>query len=1087
MSIGVISRKHQAEIHDVNNEICFDRVVTANEYMLLAVPQYWKHHTYPHHGTKANIVQLLLILSGSIEVNPGPRVKYPCGEYNKAVGTVNSIACDQCQKWYHLKCISMNMNVFNCYTNDNLLDWTCCNCGLLNISNSVFDSCFSDSESSTNSDYEEQPEKNKVQSLRIMIVNFQGIWGKKEVLQKFLYDTNCDVVVGCETHLDPSIQDCEIMPKGFTSYRKDRGDFWGGVILIVKSALISDQVYKSKNTECIAVKIETHRKPVVITVAYRPPKSNLQYLEYLVNDIKTITSKYKASPHWIGGDLNLPDIDWSTNSIAGHQYPKALNESFINMMEDTSMEQLVDFPTRKKNILDILLTNNPSLVSNLKDVPGISDHDRIPLADILCHPRRNRPAKRTIHLWSRADIPDIKNSLNSDIEKLCNEHTENTPVNDLWKLFTTITDSAMSKVPYKQTSTRYNVPWINRECKRLSQRKKRAYRRAKQTNMNSDWERFRVLRKKAKKEYKSAYNSHVNDAIMSDNPKRFYSYIKNKKQDSIGVSTLKVDKNLVIDDVKKADILNKQYCSVFSEPDGRIPEIASPPIDTTMKDFDISTEGITKLLMSIKSFKATGPDGIKAKFLLEFAKELSPALAMIFNASLNQGEVPREWKHAFIVPAYKGNGKSRSDPESYRPISLTSIVCKTMEHILYSKIMAHLTDNDILSEFQHGFREKRSCETQLLLTVDDFANNLNQGGQTDSVLLDFSKAFDKVDHQKLCHKLDHYGIRGRHLIWIQSFLSDRTQQVIVNGKSSPSSVVKSGVPQGTVLGPLLFLIYINDLPSCVQSQVRLFADDAYLYRTIVTQNDTVILQNDLNELQNWEKRWSMEFHPHKCKLLRITNKTKPILNTYTIHGQKLESVDNAKYLGVTLNKHLKWKTHINMVCKKGTQVRNFLQRNLRGCGRATKEQAYKTYVNPILNYASTVWNPIGDGNQALRDQLEMVQRKSARFVFSDWQHRSSPTNMMNQLNWKPLETQRKNRNLIMLHNIVHKNVAIPQSFLPKRSRNIDCIRFQPVHGRINAYKNSFIPASVKLWNDLPTVITNEPVLTYFKAGIENLN
>lgn len=396
--IGIISRKSQAVIHDVNNEVCFDRVITANDYMMLAVPHYWKHHTYPHQGSKANIIQLLLILSGSIEINPGP--KFLCGEPNcgKSVRTIDSIACDQCNKWFHLDCISMNMNVFNCYTNDSLLEWICCDCGLLNISNSVFDSCFSDSDSSINSVHEDQPEKTKARSLRIMVINFQGIWSKKEVFHQILHDTDTDVVIGCETHLDPSIQDSEIIPKGFTAYRKDRMDSWGGVIVIVKSSLISDQIYKSKNTECIAIKIETYQKPVIISAAYRPPNRDVQYLGNLANDVKTIISKHKTNPHWIGGDLNLPDIDWSTNSIVRHQYPKALNESFINMMEDTNTEQLIDFPTRKKNILDILLTNNSSLATSIKDIPGVSDHDRVPLADIMCHPRRNRPVKRTIHL-----------------------------------------------------------------------------------------------------------------------------------------------------------------------------------------------------------------------------------------------------------------------------------------------------------------------------------------------------------------------------------------------------------------------------------------------------------------------------------------------------------------------------------------------------------------------------------------------------------------------------------------------------------------------------------------------------------------
>eukprot|EP00111_Clytia_hemisphaerica_P024821 TCONS_00073189-protein len=263
----------------------------------------------------------------------------------------------------------------------------------------------------------------------------------------------------------------------------------------------------------------------------------------------------------------------------------------------------------------------------------------------------------------------------------------------------------MSKVPTKESSQRYHVPWINRECKRTSRRQRRAYKKAKRTNVDSDWERFRSLRKKNKTSCQKAYDSYINDSIMNDNPKKFYKFIKSKRQDSVGVPTLKVNNKVIIDDQMKAEVLNSQYCSVFSNPDGKTPPIPNRVVNQ-MSDFTVSSDGIKKLIKSLRPHKATGPDTIKARFLIEFADEISPALKLIFEASLKQSELPTAWKHALIVPAYKGNGKCRSNPESYRPISLTSIVCKLLEHILYSKVMSHLTENKVLSELQHGFREK---------------------------------------------------------------------------------------------------------------------------------------------------------------------------------------------------------------------------------------------------------------------------------------------------------------------------------------------------------------------------------------------
>ena len=218
-----------------------------------------------------------------------------------------------------------------------------------------------------------------------------------------------------------------------------------------------------------------------------------------------------------------------------------------------------------------------------------------------------------------------------------------------------------------------------------------------------------------------------------------------------------------------------------------------------------------------------------------------------------------------------------------------------------------------------------------------------------------------------------------------------------------------------MLGPLLFLIYINDLPAIVNPQIRLFADDSYVYKTINNTQDSLQLQKDLDALTKWENEWSMEFHPDKCKLLRITNKLKPIEASYYMHNHKLDKVETGKYLGVLLNKKLSWKPHADAICKKVNQTRAFLQRNLRDCHRDVKYQCYKTYVRPIVEYASVAWDPVGEGNQHLRYQNEMVQRCAARFVTGDWRTTSSVTTLIKTLQWPTLEQRRQQSRDVFLH------------------------------------------------------------------------
>jgi hypothetical protein len=245
--------------------------------------------------------------------------------------------------------------------------------------------------------------------------------------------------------------------------------------------------------------------------------------------------------------------------------------------------------------------------------------------------------------------------------------------------------------------------------------------------------------------------------------------------------------------------------------------------------------------------------------------------------------------------------------------------------------MAHFDKYSILNDKQHGFRRGRSCETQLAGLVDDLAQVLNDRGQIDLCIMDFSKAFDVVPHQRLLTKLHHLGIRQNTHQWIEGFLSNRTQRVVIDSQHSSKSPVVSGVPQGTVLGPLLFLAYINDLPDKVTSQVRLFADDLILYRQIESNNDCNTLQDDINSLCDWEAAWQMKFNQSKCFIMRMTHKRKPLNHQYFMGDSVLQEVSHHPYLGVELSDELSWARHINQTVTGANKILGLIKRNLWNC------------------------------------------------------------------------------------------------------------------------------------------------------------
>ncbi|MCG8078585.1 MAG: reverse transcriptase family protein, partial [Candidatus Thiodiazotropha taylori] len=338
---------------------------------------------------------------------------------------------------------------------------------------------------------------------------------------------------------------------------------------------------------------------------------------------------------------------------------------------------------------------------------------------------------------------------------------------------------------------------------------------------------------------------------------------------------------VISDPTGKAEAINTQYTSQFTrEPDGNLPDIDSEPVPA-MPDIKFTVPGIEKLLNNLNPSKASGPDLLPTRILKMIASEIAPILCAIYQQSYNTGQVPYDWRQANITAVFKKGDKT--NPANYRPVSLTCILCKTMEHIVFSQTMSHLDKHDILVHFQHGFRPNHSCETQLLTTVEDLSHRLDKRKTTDLLILDFSKAFDTVPHRRLLRKLEHNGITGKTNNWIQSWLCHRQQRVVLDGAASTDSTdstdsVLSGVPQGTVLGPLMFLLYVNDIGAKIspQTTIKLFADDALLYRTINDHSDELQLQHDLDTMIEWSNTWLMRFNAKKCHLLKITRQRKPL-------------------------------------------------------------------------------------------------------------------------------------------------------------------------------------------------------------------
>ena len=839
---------------------------------------------------------------------------------------------------------------------------------------------------------------------------------------------------------------------------------------------------------------------------YRSPtasdnsKDNNENLNQL---LKSIANR-KYSHRCIVGDFNYKHINWATWTTPHGE--TSAEAKFIESVRDSFLYQHVEKSTRRRgnddpSLLDLVLTDESMQVSEITHhAPlGKSDHSIISF-DFNCYLDFSKP-KETF-CFHKGDYEGMRNRIkNSSYIQDYMTINKDATVEDKWvalkSIFTELRDEFVpkQKISGKPSWKDKGSFPINPETREAIKTKNKNYKKwMSATNCERDAARLAYIKARNRSKTllrKSKRSFEKNIASQSKhNPKAFWNHTRRKLKTKCGVapllSNLKDKNSLKYNDEEKANILQDQFSSVFiKEPDGAIPTISNRT-DSYITNLHVTEEMVLTELSTLNPNKSCGPENIHPRMLLELADIMAAPVALLFNMTIEHGIIPKDWKLGYISPIHKKGSKNVA--ENYRPISLTSVLCKIIERFVRGVVLKHLQNNGLLSKRQFGFINGRSTTTQLLYYLDKCISTIVEGGVIDTIYLDFAKAFDTVAHRRLLGKLHAYGIKGKIFVWIKEFLCGRTQIVKVNGAQSIPTNVLSGIPQGTVLGPLLFVIYINDILEEVDSDGLLFADDTKIFRAITSKEDALNLQSDLKNLEEWSSKWLMRFHPDKCHVLTL-GKFENIRYTqrYMINNEELEHVFEEKDLGVIIDSELSFTEHISSKVRVANGIVGLIRRSFSYLDCNSFKKMYTAFVRPHLEYAQAVWAP---HSQKYVNMLENVQIRATKLV--DGLGNIEYSQRLRQLNLPTLAFRRMRGDMIEVYKHFRKydQNTISSSFLPKqrasRKHEFQLHEHRARDGIRGAQTNSFYFRSARTWNNLPKSVVNAENINVFKNRLDEV-
>ena len=892
--------------------------------------------------------------------------------------------------------------------------------------------------------------------------------------------TECpDVICVTETWLDSKHSDAYLNLHGFVIFRKDRLDGYGGVLIAVKSHLNPTSISIQTNTEVCFIKCCVSGINFKLGVVYRPPSTPRNVNQELYNVIRD--NLWNTDRFYVVGDLNFRYIDWRTMSsnVSEEKY-------FLEMMNELNMIQHVSEPTRLNAILDLCLSRNDDAIFDLEVHETFSNSDHSYLTFRIKLPIRDQKKSFIYRDYENVDYELLRAHLATiDWDSLFESNDND--CNMMWTIFNSIIDNLMNEyVPVKEFSER-KVPWFTPTLKRMERKKKRKYRKWKSNKTRRNLFEYRSYCKEVeekiiltKKQYERRKFNQKNY-----NPKQFFNYINSRTKSSQPVANLIDEENdrVVTDASEKANLLLRQYCSVFTRDNGVLPDCPQwVPVDTIC-DIAVEDSDIIKAMKNMNSNSAAGPDGIHPKFINNIFSYLVKPLKKIFNLSLSTGVAPDSWKFSEVIPIYKNNRKP-NNCASYRPVSLTSYMSKLLEKIIHTKLLKHLTDFDVITKSQHGFLSRKSTTTNLLECLNDWTLALDEKHKLDIIYIDLEKAFDSVSHEKLLYKLSKVGIGGTLYRWFSSFLTGRRFCVKVDGFRSSIANVDSGIPQGTILGPLLFILFINNVSEVLHnSQIQLYADDSKLYGDATTIEQCQLLERDLLALNNWFQSWQLRINLEKCEALHLSESS--LRFPYSVNDNVIPEKDFCRDLGVYVDNCLKFHKHCSNVARSAHHRNRMFFKTLTCKDYDFSLFIYSTYIRPIVESGTQVWSPcyIRD-----IDIIEDVQRKFTKFLPGLF---NVPyLTRLEILNLQTLEERRIMNDIIFMFKMLHKLVDLPFeeyfSFNTNNTRG-HSKKLNIKFSRLNSRQNFFCNRCITVWNDLDESVVNITSLDSFKVAISNVN